>query len=58
MHERGGLHGQADELLDQGVIDELVFWIYPATAGQGARPFEAATKVRLELMESKEFDWA
>jgi dihydrofolate reductase len=46
----------AHYLLDQGVIDELVFWIHPSTAGQGARPFEAATSVKLELLESKTFD--
>jgi dihydrofolate reductase len=46
----------ARHLLGQGVIDELVFWIHPATAGQGARPFEAASQVRLELLESEVFD--
>jgi dihydrofolate reductase len=46
----------ARHLLERGVIDELVFWIHPATAGPGARPFEADSKVSLELLESTAFD--
>ena len=46
----------ARHLLDQGLIDELVFWIHPATTGQGARPFEADSNVKLKLLESTAFD--
>jgi len=46
----------ARHLLERGVIDELVFWIHPATAGSGASPFEADSKVSLKLLETTAFD--
>jgi len=46
----------ARHLLERGVIDELWFWIHPALAGQGTRPFAADDLARLRLLESTAFD--
>ena len=46
----------ARHLLDAGLIDELLFGIYPATAGPGARPFESESKRKLRLLESNAYD--
>ena len=45
----------ARSLLDEGLIDELVFWIHPVTAGPGPRPFESGSKSKLRLLESKAY---
>ena len=46
----------ARHLLGEGLIDELVFWIHPVTAGPGARPFESDSKAKLRLLESTAYD--
>jgi dihydrofolate reductase len=46
----------ARHLLERGLIDELVFGVYPAVAGPGARPFESGSKAKLRLLESKAYD--
>jgi dihydrofolate reductase len=45
----------ARNLLAEGLVDELRFWVHPITWGVGARPFEGET-VRMRLLESKSFD--
>jgi dihydrofolate reductase len=46
----------ARDLLAQGLIDELVFWVHPAVQGAGARPFESGETRRLRLLGSTTFD--
>jgi dihydrofolate reductase len=46
----------ARHLLTRDLIDELRFWVHPAMAGQGTRPFEGQDLSRLRLVESKVFD--
>jgi dihydrofolate reductase len=45
----------ARELIQAGLVDELLFWIHPQIHGAGTRPYEAAT-IRVRLLESKSFD--
>jgi dihydrofolate reductase len=45
----------ARNLLAEGLVDELRFWVHPVVWGDGARPFEGE-RVRVRLLESKEFD--
>jgi dihydrofolate reductase len=45
----------ARNLLAEGLVDEVRFWVHPAVWGEGARPFGGET-VRLRLLESKGFD--
>ena len=45
----------ARELIQAGLVDELLFWIHPTVQGEGKRPYEAAT-VRMRLLDSKQFD--
>jgi dihydrofolate reductase len=45
----------ARNLLAEGLVDELRFWVHPAVWGDGARPFQGET-VRLRLLDSKAFD--
>ena len=44
------------ELIDNGLVDELHFWVHPVVWGQGERPFEKYAKPGLELIESKAYD--
>jgi dihydrofolate reductase len=45
----------ARELIQAGLVDELLFWIHPRIQGAGTRPYEAAT-VPVRLVEAKPFD--
>jgi dihydrofolate reductase len=45
----------ARELIQAGLVDELLFWIHPRIQGPGTRPYEAAT-VPVRLLEAKPFD--
>jgi dihydrofolate reductase len=45
----------ARNLLAEGLVDELRFWVHPAVWGDGARPFQSET-VRMRLLDSKAFD--
>lgn len=45
----------ARNLLVEGVVDELRFWVHPIVEGEGARPFEGE-RVPVRLIESKTFD--
>lgn len=45
----------ARNLLAEGLVDEIRFWVHPVVWGEGTRPFQAET-VPLRLLESKLFD--
>ena len=45
----------ARELIQAGLVDELLFWVHPRIQGPGTRPYEAAT-VPVRLLEAKPFD--
>jgi len=45
----------ARELIEAGLVDELLFWIHPRIQGSGTRPYEAAT-VPVRLVEARPFD--
>jgi dihydrofolate reductase len=45
----------ARDLLAQGLVDELRFWVHPAVWGSGERPFQGET-VRMRLLDSRTFD--
>jgi dihydrofolate reductase len=43
-------------LLEHGLVEELLFWVHPALAGPGTRPFGEDRTLRLRLLESTAFD--
>ena len=45
----------ARTLLSAGLVDELRFWVHPAVAGTGVKPFGGDT-VRLRLLDATTFD--
>lgn len=45
----------ARELIQAGLVDELLFWVHPRIQGAGNRPSHAAT-VPVRLLEAKQFD--
>jgi len=45
----------ARELIQAGLVDELLFWIHPTVQGEGKRPYEAAT-IHVQLVDAKRFD--
>jgi dihydrofolate reductase len=45
----------ARHLLAHGLVDELRFWVHPAVAGEGARPFEGET-IPMQLLDARAFD--
>jgi dihydrofolate reductase len=45
----------ARELIQAGLVDELLFWVHPRIQGPGTRPYEAAT-IPVRLLETKPFD--
>jgi dihydrofolate reductase len=45
----------ARDLLANGLIDELRFWLHPAVWGEGARPY-GGEAVRLQLLDSTSYD--
>ena len=50
-----GMGSFARFLLEQDLVDELLFFVNPTVQGAGARPFDGAT-VDLELLEARGFD--
>ncbi|MDQ4019710.1 MAG: dihydrofolate reductase family protein [Actinomycetota bacterium] len=45
----------ARNLLVDGLVDELRFWVHPVVWGDGARPFEGET-IPIRLLDSQTFD--
>jgi dihydrofolate reductase len=45
----------ARQLVQAGLVDELLFWIHPRIQGVGTRPYEATT-IPVRLLEAKQFD--
>jgi len=43
-------------LVDNGLIDELRFWVHPAVWSSGERPFKGRGQHRLQLLGSEAFD--
>jgi dihydrofolate reductase len=43
-------------LLAAGLVDEVHLWVHPSLGGAGARPFGAAGKRPMELLEARSFD--
>jgi dihydrofolate reductase len=46
----------ARHLVNEGVVDELRFWVHPAVWGGGERPFHGEETVRLRFLGSDTFD--
>jgi dihydrofolate reductase len=45
----------ARTLLEHGLIDEFLFWVYPVVRGSGTRLFTDGANADLELLESRSF---
>jgi dihydrofolate reductase len=45
----------ARELIQAGLVDEVLFWIHPTVKGEGKRPYEAAT-LKMRLLDTRQFD--
>jgi riboflavin biosynthesis pyrimidine reductase len=45
----------ARELIQAGLVDEVLIWIHPTVIGEGKRPYEAAT-LKMRLLDTKQFD--
>ena len=45
----------ARQLVEAGLVDELLFWIHPRIQGPGTRPYDAAT-IPVRLLEAKQFE--
>jgi dihydrofolate reductase len=45
----------ARTLLEHGLIDEVLFWVYPVVRGSGTRLFTDGANADLELLESRSF---
>jgi dihydrofolate reductase len=45
----------ARHLIENGVVDELWFWVHPVVWGEGARPYQGAT-VRMRHLGSTPYD--
>jgi len=45
----------ARELIQAGLVDEILFWVHPTVKGEGKRPYEAAT-LRMRLIDTRQFD--
>jgi dihydrofolate reductase len=43
-------------LLQGGLVDELIFWLHPVLWGRGERPFGEEERLRLRLVGSEVFD--
>ena len=44
----------ARQLVEAGLVDELLFWIHPRIQGPGTRPYDDAT-IPVRLLEAKQF---
>lgn len=42
-------------LLEQGLVDEVRFWLHPAVWGEGTRPYQGKT-IRMRLLGSATYD--
>ena len=47
----------ARELIQAGLVDEVLVWIHPTVQGEGKRPYESAT-LPMRLLDAKQFAWA
>lgn len=45
----------ARTLLEHGLVDEFVFWVYPVVRGSGTRLFGGETHAALKLVETRQF---
>ena len=45
----------ARQLVEAGLVDELLFWIHPRIQGPGTRPYDAAT-IPVRLLEARQFE--
>jgi dihydrofolate reductase len=43
-------------LVEQELVDEICFWVHPAIAGEGTRPFQGGLVVALRLLDATPFD--
>jgi len=46
----------ASQLLQQGLVDELRFWVNPYSWGEGEHPFPGKERMRFELINTATFD--
>jgi dihydrofolate reductase len=46
----------ARDLLREGLVDELHFWVHPALGGPGTRPFGDEGTARLRLVDATPYD--
>jgi dihydrofolate reductase len=46
----------ARQLIDARLVDEAWFWVHPAVWGEGERPLGNDVRLRLQLVEAKNFD--
>ena len=45
----------AGNLLANGLVDEVRFWLHPAVGGEGTRPYQGE-KLKLRLLDSTQYD--
>jgi len=45
----------ARQLIQAGLVDEVLVWIHPTVQGEGKRPYESAT-LPMRLLEARPFD--
>jgi dihydrofolate reductase len=45
----------ARQLIQAGLVDEVLMWIHPTVQGEGKRPYESA-QLPMKLIETKQFD--
>jgi dihydrofolate reductase len=50
-----GCGERARNLLSNGLVDEIRFWLHPAVWGEGARPFEGE-RLKLQLLDATTYD--
>ena len=45
----------ARELIQAGLVDEILVWIHPTVQGEGKRPYESA-RLPMRLLDAKQYD--
>jgi dihydrofolate reductase len=45
----------ARQLIQAGLVDEVLVWIHPTVQGEGKRPYESA-RLPMRLLDAKQFD--